>query len=176
MGGLLAKHMQNFFLQISAAAVLELHAKKAFLLLKAKLIFQNYRFDNSNRLIFENVIFQTHLLADMNESPSTSSSSSSICTKSALWRALDCSCGCSRRHPLDDPPSRRLGLTGGWTLLTTCSKRGRGPGSLPTGSRSSARTTISQGPAWTWTLNPSCQESSTKLSDVIIIVNANETR
>ena len=28
MGGLLAKHMQNFFLQISAAAVLELHAKR----------------------------------------------------------------------------------------------------------------------------------------------------
>ena len=84
MGGLLAKHMQNFFLQISAAAVLELHAKKAFLLLKAKLIFQNYLFDNSNRLIFENVIFQTHLLADMNESPSTSSSSSSSLSSKSL--------------------------------------------------------------------------------------------
>merc|ERR1711976_1148511 len=44
---------------------------------------------------------------------STSSSSLSICTRSAPWRAQGCSCGSSRRLPSDVHPLRRLELTGG---------------------------------------------------------------
>merc|ERR1712107_225779 len=44
---------------------------------------------------------------------SMSSSSLSICTRSAPWRAPDCSCGYSRRLPSDVHLWRRLGPTGG---------------------------------------------------------------
>merc|ERR1712233_62989 len=44
---------------------------------------------------------------------STSSSSLNICTRSAPWRAQDCSCGSSRRLPSGVHPLRRLELTGG---------------------------------------------------------------
>merc|ERR1711971_856620 len=44
---------------------------------------------------------------------SMSSSSSSISTKSAPWRAQGCSCGSSKRPLSGVPPLRRLGLTGG---------------------------------------------------------------
>lgn len=75
-------HAKFLFANLSCSSAWA-SCKKGYSILERK-IDLNYRFDKSNWLILENVIFQTHLLADMNESPSTSSSSSSSLSSKSL--------------------------------------------------------------------------------------------